>query len=510
MYLPVPLRETKMLRVASVDSVIMARINQKRVFPMLQFPAPTEPDFRRAFPRPTRQSRLRYSTATVVFGALLCAIPLWTHAAETPADESGSRPNIVVIMADDLGYGDLSSYGGWIPSPHLDSLAKHGMRFLDFHSSGNVCSPTRAGLMTGRYQQRAGIPGVVFADPKRAVHFHGLQTSEVTIAERFAKAGYTTAMFGKWHLGYFRKYNPIHHGFGEFRGYVSGNVDFFSHVDQAGSYDWWHQDQHVEEDGYTTHLITKHAVRFIEENRDRPFCLYLPHEAPHYPYQGPHDSAERTVGGAFKTSGARSDIKAAYREMVEEMDKGVGEVIATLRRLKLDNRTLVFFISDNGANKNGSNTPLRGSKGSNWEGGHRVPCIAWWPGQIEAGSTTDQLAISLDIMPTALAAARVGTSDGPALDGQNLMPVLRGKSKPKARQLFWNGKAMRDGNWKLMVSGKGGPKTGLYDLSADIGEKKNLAEQFPERVVKMRASIAAWQKDVDATATPQPEGDDST
>jgi len=360
--------------------------------------------------------------------------------------------------------------------------------------------------LTGRYQQRAGIPGVVFADPKRAVHFHGLQTSEVTFAERFSKAGYTTAIFGKWHLGYFRKYNPIHHGFGEFRGYVSGNVDFFLHVDQAGSYDWWHQDQHVEEDGYTTHLITKHAVRFIEENRDRPFCLYLPHEAPHYPYQGPHDSAERSVDGAFKTSGARSDIKAAYREMVEEMDNGVGEVISTLRRLKLDDRALVFFISDNGANKNGSNTPLRGAKGSNWEGGHRVPCIAWWPGQIAAGTTTDQLAMSLDIMPTALAAAHVDVPADHDMDGIDLMPLLRGKSKPQARQLFWNGKAMRDGNWKLIAGGKGGPKVGLYDLSTDLSEKKNLAEQFPERVVKMRVAIAAWQQDVDATATPQPEG----
>lgn len=418
------------------------------------------------------------------------------------------RPNIVIVMADDLGYGDLSSYGGWIPSPHLDSLAEQGMRFQDFHSSGNVCSPTRAGLMTGRYQQRAGIPGVVFADPKRPAHLHGLQTSEVTFAERLSDDGYTTAMFGKWHLGYFKKYNPIHHGFGEFRGYVSGNVDFFSHVDQAGSYDWWHQDELVEEDGYTTHLITQHAVRFIEENRDRPFCLYLPHEAPHYPYQGPNDSAERKPGGAFQTSGARSDIKAAYREMVEEMDKGVGEVIATLRRLKLDARTLVFFFSDNGANKNGSNKPLRGSKGSNWEGGHRVPCIAWWPGQIKAGTTTEQLAISLDIMPTVLAAAGTALPDTRKLDGVNLLPVLRGKSDAQSRQLFWNGKAMRDGKWKLVVRGKGGPSVGLYDLSKDIGEQNDLAGEFPERVTQMRSGITAWQRDVDATATPQPANGD--
>lgn len=419
------------------------------------------------------------------------------------------RPNIIVIMADDLGYGDLSSYDGWIQTPHIDRLASRGLRFTDFHSSGNVCSPTRAGLMTGRYQQRAGIPGVVFADPKRAQHLHGLQQSETTFGELFSDAGYQTAIFGKWHLGYYPKYNPVRHGFGEFRGYVSGNVDFFSHIDQAGNYDWWHQDKKVEEKGYTTHLITKHAVRFIEENQEKPFFLYVPHEAPHYPYQGPNDSAERSVDGKFATSGARKDVKNAYREMVVEMDKGVGEVIATLNRLELDKRTLVFFFSDNGANKNGSNTPLRGAKGSNWEGGHRVPCIAWWPETIRPGMQTDQLAISLDILPTAMAAANIPTPGDMDFDGVNLLPAIRGKVKPVARQLFWNGKAMRDGNWKLVLSGKGGPKTGLYDLSVDIAEKNNVADEHPERVKAMRQAIAAWTADMEATATPQPDNNDS-
>ena len=165
---------------------------------MSQFSALLQAICRRSFLPHFRRSRLRLGLTVLVQGVFLSLG--WAHSA-TPDDDRCSRPNIVVIMADDLGYGDLSSYGGWIPSPHLDSLAKEGMWFLDFHSSGNVCSPTRAGLMTGRYQQRAGIPGVVFADPKRAVHFHGLQTSEVTFAERFSKAGYTTAFFGKWHLG---------------------------------------------------------------------------------------------------------------------------------------------------------------------------------------------------------------------------------------------------------------------------------------------------------------------
>lgn len=421
----------------------------------------------------------------------------------TPA--FAAKPNFVVIMADDLGYGDLSPYGGWIKVPHLEALAASGMTFSDFHSSGNVCSPTRAGLMTGRYQQRANIPGVVFADPKRDVHYHGLQSEEVTFAELLRDAGYSTAIFGKWHLGYFPKYNPVHQGFDLFRGYVSGNVDFFSHVDQAGVFDWWQQDRLQQEEGYTTHLITQHAVKFIEDNRDRPFCLYLPHEAPHYPYQGPNDPPLRSVGGDFDLNGERKDIKAAYSEMVVEMDKGVGEVVATLKRLGLSENTLVLFFSDNGANKNGSNGPLRGAKGSNWEGGHRVPCIATWPGKITAGSKTDQLSISLDVMPTLLEATGVTAPKERPLDGKSLLSVLLGERSLGHRQLVWNGKAIRDGQWKLIVGGKGSKGVGLYDLSDDIGEQKNVAKQHPERTEKLLAALKEWQADVADGATLQPD-----
>jgi arylsulfatase A len=436
-----------------------------------------------------------------VLGLLFCVI---LSGSQVWAADPPRQPNFVVIMADDLGYGDLSPYGGRIKVPHLEKLAAEGMQFSDFHSSGNVCSPTRAGLMTGRYQQRAGIPGVVFADPQREAHLHGLQTGEVTFAELLKEAGYSTGMFGKWHLGYFKKYNPIHHGFDQFRGYVSGNVDFFSHIDQAGSYDWWHQDQHAQEDGYVTHLITQHAVSFIRSHKDKPFCLYLPHEAPHYPYQGPNDSAERTVGNVKRTTGSRDDIRKAYREMVEEMDKGVGEVMTELKKQGLAENTLVLFFSDNGANKNGNNGSLRGSKGSNWEGGHRVPCIARWPGRIKAGSKNDDLAISLDVMPTLLDAAGVAVPKGHKLDGVSLLPTLTGQKPLGDRQLVWNGQAIRDGQWKLVVNGKGSKGTGLYDLSKDIGEKTNLAASEQDRVSTMRAALEAWKTDVANGATQQP------
>lgn len=442
-------------------------------------------------------STCRSSRSTILLALLFLSFSLRSQAAD-------SRPNFVVIMADDLGYGDLSPYGGWIKVPHLEKLAAGGMQFSDFHSSGNVCSPTRAGLMTGRYQQRAGIPGVVYADPKREAHLHGLQTNEVTFAELLKEDGYSTAIFGKWHLGYFEKYNPIHHGFDQFRGYVSGNVDFFSHIDQAGNYDWWHQDQHATEDGYVTHLITQHAVSFIRDHKDKPFCLYLPHEAPHYPYQGPNDSAEREVGNVKRTTGSATDIRRAYREMVEEMDKGVGAVMAELQKHGLEENTLVLFFSDNGANKNGNNGPLRGSKGSNWEGGHRVPCIAHWPGKIKAGSKNSDLTISLDVMPTLLDAARVARPKDRKLDGASLLPTLLGKESLRKRQLVWNGKAIRDGHWKLIVNGKGSKGTALFDLSTDLGEKKNLAKSESERVQKMLAALDAWKADVAKGATPQP------
>ncbi len=438
---------------------------------------------------------------------LLMAVGL-AAAIMSAGSVAAEKPNLILIMADDLGYGDTSTYGGWIKTPHLDRLAAEGMKFTDFHASGNVCSPTRAGLLTGRYQQRAGVPGVINADPQIEAHWYGLHTQETTFAELIKAAGYRTAMFGKWHLGYTKNFNPMHHGFDTFRGYVSGNIDYQSHYDRMGIYDWWDGLQHAHEDGYVTHLITKHAVRFIEENRDGPFCLYIAHEAVHSPMQGPNDPAQRgpdVVRGRSKERSDDADPRRAYREMVEEMDKGIGEVVGTVRRLGLAENTFVFFLSDNGATPRGSNAPLRGFKGSNWEGGHREPAVAWWPGKIKPGSVCDDLAISLDLMPTMLALAGAKPSKERPLDGVNLAPVLfEGKSLGN-RQLFWNGKAMRDGPWKLIIAGRGQEGIGLYNLDDDIGEQNNLAERQPDRVKAMLAKIEAWKADVANGATPQPE-----
>ena len=407
-------------------------------------------------------------------------------------------------MADDLGYGDLSCYGGEVQTPHLDKLAAAGMRFTDFHSSGNVCSPTRAGLLTGRYQQRAGVPGVINASPETAAHYWGLQPQEITFAELLAPAGYSCGLFGKWHLGYTREYNPLKQGFQRFRGYVSGNVDYQTHLDRMGTPDWWEGLELIEEEGYSTHLITQPAVKFIESQRERPFCLYIAHEAVHAPWQGPQDPPQRGPGGkGEKVSPAQQ--KRAFGEMLVAMDSGVGQVVAKLDELGLSDNTLVFFFSDNGP-AGGSAGPLRGRKGSNWEGGHRVPAIARWPGKIAAGSTTDALSISLDLLPTMCALAGAAIPEERPTDGVNLMPVLTaGKSLPD-RQLFWNGKAMREGPWKLMLDGKGAgaDSVGLYHLGQDLGEQNNLADKHPDRVKSMQQALAAWREDVQRGATQQP------
>jgi arylsulfatase A len=451
-------------------------------------------------------NRLNCSSVLVMVFSVLVIV--WTPLVLAQAAE---RPNFVIIMADDLGYGDIGCFGNQrILTPHLDEIANGGMRFTDFHSSGAVCSPTRAGLMTGRYQQRAGIPAVIVAATTRPTHPHGIQDREHTFAELLTNAGYQTAIFGKWHLGYYKAYNPVRHGFAQFRGYISGNVDFFSHIDQAGRLDWWRDDDIDDEPGYTTHLSTKHTVEFINTNKDKPFCAYVPYEPPHYPYQGPNDKPVRAIGknrSKAETGQSKQDVQRAYKEMVEEMDKGVGEIISTLKKHELDRRTLVMFFSDNGATRQGSNGPLRGQKGQVWEGGHRVPCIAWWPGKIKAGSESQDLTITLDVMPTILAAANLTAPEDRPLDGVSLLPVLTEGASLGPRKLFWGhntSRAMRDGDWKLVTQSPGQKQPGLFNLKDDLAEQRDLAQQRPDRLKKMLAALDAWEQDIATDASPQP------
>ena len=409
------------------------------------------------------------------------------------------KTNFVIIMADDRGYGDSSVYNGWIKMPHMERMAREGMTFTDFHSSGTVCSPTRAGLLTGRYQERAGIPGVINADPEQPVHHTGLQTSETTFAELFRAAGYRTAIFGKWHLGYGGQFNPTHHGFERFRGFVSGNIDYISHYDRMETYDWWEGRYKTDhEPGYLTHLVTKHATEFIRDHKDEPFCLYVPHGAPHAPLQGPDSPPGR---GPNKIRGEKPDQTTLVLEMMKALDESIGRILDTLVETGIDKNTFVLFFSDNGGAKHMRCDPLRGHKGQVWEGGHRVPAVAWWPGKIKAGAKSDQLSISIDVMPTMLDIAKIDTPDDLKFDGFSLRDVLLKAREIGPRQLFWKGLAMRDGSWKLVIE-KNTPR--LFDLSQDLGEEKDLSAKHPERVKTMMAALEAWRMDVNRGATPQP------
>ncbi len=432
---------------------------------------------------------------TIPKPAISFAVALASWLGFAGSSHCGPQPNFVLILADDLGYGDPSCYGGKISTPAIDRLARQGVRFTDFHSSGNVCSPTRAGLVTGRYQQRAGIPDVINADPKLPVHHTGLSTEEITFAELLSNAGYATAIIGKWHLGYSKQFNPLHHGFDRFHGFVSGNIDYHSHYDRMEVFDWWNGLELSDEAGYSTHLITDHAVDFIKQSATatQPFCLFVAHEAVHAPWQGPNDPIQRGPNKVPRTEQlSDSDEKRdrAFREMLVELDRSVARILQTLDEQGIARNTMVCFCSDNGP-AGGSAGGLRGRKGSNWEGGHRVPAVIRWPGMTTPNSTNSELCITLDLMPTMLAAANVRLPVGHLFDGTNLVPVLDEGRSLKGRKLFWNGKAMRHGDWKL-ITPKHETQPRLYDLSTDLSESNDLSKTEPRRVERMLAEIAAW------------------
>ena len=405
-----------------------------------------------------------------------------------------TRPNIVLIMADDLGYGDLSCYGSDdIKTPNIDALAKHGIRFTDYHSNGAVCSPTRAALMTGRYQQRCGVEGVITAAQHREV---GMPLSEVTIAEVLKDAGYATAIFGKWHLGYdVKRFGPQLQGFDTFEGFVSGNVDYFFKIDQQGYKDWWIGDKLDDEPNYLTTVIGERAVKWIGEHKDEPFFLYLPHGAPHYPYQTPDGEGFRVVGKPGVKGPPRND-KHAYAQMIEALDDSVGQVVAALKEQGLEDNTLVIFCSDNGPAGPGSAGALRGHKGQVYEGGHRVPMIMKWPAMFDhVGVDRDITVLGMDLFPTFASIAKAQLPNDLALDGVDLFSTA--ESKLRERTAFWvhgDQYAMRDGVMKLVVRGKQPPE--LYNLAKDPAESSYLAAQRPDEVRRMVEACKAWMKDV--------------
>jgi arylsulfatase A-like enzyme len=401
-------------------------------------------------------------------------------------------------MADDLGYGSLGCYGNKeVKTPNLDALAANGMRFTDFHSNGPMCTPTRAALMTGRYQQRCAwvddeeLSPVFRQQRKENMKQRwawGISTKEVTLPRLLQQAGYRTAIFGKWHLGYDFKFHPMNYGFDEFRGFIGGAVDYHTHIGSHGTeeLDWWKDKEIENEEGYTTDLLPNYATQFIERNKGNPFYLYLAHGAVHAPLQG------RVVV-------KKQSPKEAYKEMVEVLDESVGRVIEELRRNDIEKKTLVIFCSDNGPTGVGAvaNAGLNGTKGSMFEGGHRVPFIASWPGVIPAGKTNRQTVMSMDFLPTFTSLAGVSPPEGHQIDGVNILPLLKDQSKEMNRVLHWlfgSDWAVRKGGWKLI--GKGDRPLWLTNLEDDIAEKSNFIKEQPELVGDLMKLHRQWVADV--------------
>lgn len=443
-----------------------------------------------------------------VFGGSVGLAVLIALGVVSSSSVTASPPNFVLILADDLGYGDLGCYGSRVnETPHIDALATSGLRFTDFHSSGPMCTPTRVATLTGLYQQRFGsrfdtaISGVKDRD-------RGLPHEAITIAEVLRPLGYRSACFGKWHLGYQPPWLPISQGFDLFRGLVSGDGDFHTRIDRSGNEDWWHNDRIEMTRGYTTDLLTEYSVAYIEQNRKRPFFLYVPHLAIHFPWQGPDDPPHRCQGQGYHHDkwGVISDpqnVAPHVRAMVESLDRSVGAIVAALRKWELVEDTLVIFTSDNGGyltygerfQNISSNGLFRGQKTELYEGGHRVPAIFNWPGKIEP-SVSGETAHSVDLMPTLAALAGVNVET----DGVDLGPLLFSGDRLPERKLYWRARfqaAVRHGEWKWYRNGK---KEELYHLGDDPAEETDLAPRFPDRVAEMRRDWEVWEKSVNQSA----------
>jgi len=398
------------------------------------------------------------------------------------------RPNILVILADDLGYASLGVQGCTdIPTPNIDSIAGAGVRFTSGYVTCPVCSPTRAGLLTGRYQQRFGHefnPG----PPQTAGEAFGLDPNERTLAERLKALGYATGMVGKWHLGYRPECSPTARGFDEYLGFLAGSHPY---ILAAGQEPILRGTEPVEETEYLTDAFGREAVAFIGRHQDEPFFLYLPFNAVHAPLQAAEPYESRFTGIADPT-------RRTFAAMLSAMDDNVGRVLAKLREARLEEDTLVLFLSDNGGptpRTTSANTPLRGFKAQMWEGGIRVPFLMQWKGRLPAGQVYDAPVSSLDVMPTVVAAAGEKVPTEWALDGVDLVPCLleSGHTGPHQTLCWRMGErhAIRDGDYKLVVE-SGVPAPQLFNLAEDISEQHDLAADMRDKLAELSGKWEAW------------------
>jgi len=413
------------------------------------------------------------------------------NSAQRSSSEKPSRPNIIFILADDLGWGDLSCYGRPdYRTPNIDLLASQGTKFTDAYSASAVCTPTRCAYITGRYPARfkIGLEEPLIASNSKV----GLEPDQKTIASSLKQSGYDTALFGKWHLGFRPEWGPNAHGFDEFFGILAGAGDYFLHKNGLGQPDLYENLTPVERNGYLTDLLTERAVNYMKKSRSAPFFLSLHYTAPHWPWQGPKggepshftdkapEPAAMTGGGSLKL----------YAEMMKSLDDGVGRVMQSLRAAGIDRKTIVIFTSDNGGERFSYQWPFSGQKGELLEGGIRVPAIVRWPGVVLANRVTQQMAITMDWTATILAAAQADA--GNSLDGIDLLPVIRGTSAVTDRTFFWrisSRDAVRAGNWKYVRDGE---VRKLFDLSLDQHEQADFSNKHPEILQRLMKEFDRW------------------
>ncbi|WP_062295554.1 sulfatase [Nostoc piscinale] len=415
------------------------------------------------------------------------------------ATAQSRRPNVVFILVDDMGWGDLSIYGRTdYATPNIDRLAQQGVRFTNAYANQTVCTPTRIAFYTGRYQARLPVglreplANISQADPNV-----GLPPSHPTIASLLKANGYETALVGKWHCGYPPNFGPLRSGFDEYFGNLSGGIDYFNHRDGSRVLDFYEGNLLVDRPGYATDLYTDKAVEFIQRPRSRPFYLSLHYNAPHWPWEGPED--EELSRNFYNTNGyTAGGSQAIYAAMVKNLDDGVGRVLQALETTGQANNTLVIFASDNGGERYSFFGPFRGRKGSLYEGGIRVPTIIRYPGVTQTNQVSNQVIITFDLTATILAATNTKFHPDYPPDGQNLLPLLRGERSEFSRTLFWRygaglatrQTAVRSGDWKYWRQGN---QEALFNLATDPGETTDLKASNAQVFTRLRNQFQHWE-----------------
>ena len=472
---------------------------------MYQFLSSTQAGCRRKF-----QRRLLHRLATLAISALAVAFPqtLYTKALSA---ESAARPNIVFIMADDMGYGDLPAYGAKdVRTPILDRFASQGIRLTSYYAAGAECTPTRTALMTGLYPQRIGgmecaigtgnVGRYDDAIRLRETRDLGLPADQSVLASSLKDAGYQTAVLGKWHLGYEPKHHPLKQGFDQFFGFLGGYVDYYRHrefSDLDVLFDGHHP---VDVDGYMTKLITDRAVQFVDQASEKaPFFMYVAFSVPHFPFQPPESDSGRMVAQEELTKGTRQN----YVAMLEDMDCEVGRILESLDKRGLTDNTLVVFASDHGAIAPGSNAPFRGFKSGLFEGGIRTACMMRWPNHLPAGIISDQPTITMDLATSFIKAGQGATPADYVSDGIDIVRHFVERQPLKKRTLAWRAKrddrvwrAIRHGDWKFVTRFEDGESSEwLFDLQHDPAEQVDQSAGHPEQKAELARLLAAWESE---------------